>query len=135
MSDWFRKCWESIAAKSRRVTGVSTPFFGVQLSPASAPDTSFTRAQDERELLDKIWLLAVSEAYGAKDAARRMQEMTGQSRLEVVEAYFAANPEVRRWVDRNIEAGTCAAAVSELQEKMEGFRKWRQEQRISGGSA
>jgi hypothetical protein len=59
----------------------------------SRPDTSFSRAQDERQLMDEIRLLAGSEAYGAKDAARRLQEMTGQSRLQVIEAYFAANPE------------------------------------------
>jgi integrase len=76
--------------------------------------------------MDEIRLLAGSEAYRAKDAARRLQEMTAQSRLQVIEAYFAANPEVKRWVDRNIEAGTCAAAVSELREKKE---EWRQEQR------
>jgi hypothetical protein len=99
----------------------------------SQSDPSFGRAQDERQLMDEIWLLAGSEAYGAKDAARRLQEMTGQSRLQVIEAYFAANPEVKRWVDRNIEAGTCAAAVSELREKKERFREWRQERR--GGAA
>jgi hypothetical protein len=94
----------------------------------SRSDTSFSRAQDERQLMDEIWLLAGSEAYSAKDAARRLQEMTGQSRLQVIEAYFAANPEVKRWVDRNIAAGTCAAAVSELRERKERFREWRQEE-------
>ena len=94
----------------------------------SRPDTSFSRAQDERQLMDEIWLLAGSEAYGAKDAVRRLQEMTGQSRLQVLEAYFAANPEMKRWVDRNIEAGTCASAVSELRERKERFRERRQDQ-------
>ena len=54
--------------------------------------------------------------------------MTGRSRLDVIELYFGANPELKRWVDRNIEAGTCAAAVSELREEKERLRQWRQEQ-------
>ena len=120
----LRRVWHRLAEQARRITGFSTPFGGIQLRPPS--DTSFSRAQDERQLMDEIWLLAGSEAYRAKDAARRLQEMTAQSRLRVMEAYFAANPEVKRWVDRNIEAGTCAAAVSELREKKE---EWRQEQR------
>lgn len=77
-------------------------------------------------MMDEIWLLAGSEAYGAKDAVRRLQETTGQSRLQVIESYFAANPEMKRWVDRNIEARTCATAVSELREEKERFREWRQ---------
>ena len=70
-----------------------------------------------------------TEAYGAKDGARRLQGMTGQSRLQVVEAYLAENPEIKRWVDRNIEAGTCAAAVSELREEKQRLRQWLEKQR------
>jgi hypothetical protein len=77
--------------------------------------------------MDEICLLAISEAYGAKDAARGMQEMQGQSQLQVVEAYFTANPEIKRWVDRNIEASACAAAVAEMREKKEHLRRSRQE--------
>jgi hypothetical protein len=130
MMSWLRKGKKTAAGTVRRITGISTPLGGVQLAPpAPTPDTSFGRAQDERELLDEIWFQAVSEAYGAKDAARRLQEMQGQTRLAVIESYFGANPEIKRWADRNIDAGTCAAAVSELREKREQFQQWKQEQR------
>ncbi len=93
----LRRVWSRLTDLLHRITGVSTPFGGEQLRPR--PDTSFGRAQDERNLMDEIWLLAVSEAYGAKDATRHLQEMTEQSRLDVIQAYFAANPELKRWVD------------------------------------
>jgi hypothetical protein len=120
----LRRAWLRLTG---RIAGVSTFFGGLQLRPPS--DTAFSRAQDERELMDEIWLLAGSEAYSAKDGARRMGELVGRSRLDVIETYFAANPEVRRWVDRNIEAGTCGAAVSELREKKQHFKQWQQERR------
>ena len=123
MRAWFLKMANGVAAKAPRITGINTPIGGVQLAPRA--DTSFGRAQDERQLMDEIWLLAVSEAYGAKDGTRRLGEMAGQSRLQVIEAYFMANPEIKRWVDRNVESSTCAAAVSELQEKKEQLRQSR----------
>jgi len=135
MWSWFRKGKKTAAGAARRVTGFNTPLGGVQFAPPTAkPDTSFGRAQDERELVDEIWYQALSEANGAKDAVRRLQEMQGQTRLEVIEAYFRANPEIKRWVDRNIEAGTCAAAVSELREKREQFRQSKQPQRGGSGT-
>jgi hypothetical protein len=39
------------------------------------------------------------------------------------------NPEIKRWVDRSIEAGTCADAKAELRSKNEEFRQWLHEQR------
>ena len=130
MWSWFRKSKKAASAAAGRITGFSTPLGGVQFaSPPTKPDTSFGRAQAERELMDEIWFQAVSEAYGAKDATRRLQEMQRQTGVEVIEGYFSANPEIKRWVDRNIEAGTCVAAVSELREKREQFRKWKEEQR------
>jgi hypothetical protein len=123
----LRRVWHWLTGRARRISGISTPFGGLQLRPWS--NTSFGLAQDERQLKHEIWLLAGSEAYRAKDGARRLHEMVGQSRLRVIETYFAANPEMKRWVDRNIEAGTCTAAISELREKKEGFRQWRREHR------
>jgi hypothetical protein len=74
---------------------------------------SFDRAKDERELMDEIYLLAGSEAY----RGQRMHAIVGRSRPEVIARYYAENPEIERWVDRNIEAGTCADAIAELQAK------------------
>jgi hypothetical protein len=124
---WVKKGWKVVAQAARRISGINTPFGGVQLS-TPAPDTSFVRAQDERELRYEIWLLAVQEAYVAKDGVRRMQEMQGKSELQLVEYYLAANPEIQRWVNRNIELGTCAAAVAELRDKKERFRQARLQQ-------
>ena len=86
---------------------------------------SFDRAKDERELMDEIWLLAGSEAY----RAHRMHAIMGRSRPEVMAWYFAENPEIKRWVDHSIEAGTCADAIAELRAKKEEFRRWLHEQR------
>jgi hypothetical protein len=127
MPGYFEKSWNFIAKTLRRITGISTPVVGLQLS-APRPDTSFCRAQDEHHLMDEIWLLASSEAYIAKDGARRLQKMTGQSRLQVIEDYFAENPEIKRWVAWNIEVGTCADAISELREKKARFRQARLKQ-------
>ena len=60
----LRRAWHRLAEQARRITGFSTPFGGIQLRPPS--DTSFSRAQDERQLMDEIWLLAGSEAYRAQ---------------------------------------------------------------------
>ena len=86
---------------------------------------SFDRVQDERELMDEIWLLAGSEAY----RGNRMHAIEGRSRLEVIAWYFAENPEFKHWVDHSIEAGTCADAIAELRAKKEEFRRRLQEQR------
>jgi hypothetical protein len=86
---------------------------------------SFDRAKDERELMDEIWLQAASDAY----RGRRMHEIERRPRLEVIAWYFAENPEIKRWVDRNIEAGTCADAVAELRAKREDFCRSLNEQR------
>lgn len=127
----FKKGWKVATQFARRITSINTPVGGIQLS-APACDTSFARAQDERELRYEIWLLAVQEAYIVKDRARRMQEMQGKSELNLVEDYLVANPEMRRWVDRNIELGTCAAAIADLREKKERFRQARLEQLKQG---
>jgi len=79
--------------------------------------------------MDEIWLVAVTEAYCAKDASRRLQEYA-VSREEVIDKYLVEQRELKRWVDRNIEAGTCAAAVLELRKRREEMKHERAEQRI-----
>jgi hypothetical protein len=119
---WIKKNWKGAAPTARRITGVSTPIGGVQWSPPV--DTSFGRAQDEWELRHEVYLLAAEEAYRAKDGERRLLELMVPE-VQAVEMYLAENPETRRWVDRNIEAGTCAAAVVELRKMKEQFRQAR----------
>jgi hypothetical protein len=86
---------------------------------------SFDRAKDERELMDEIRLQAGIDTY--RD--HRTREIVGRSRLDVIEWYFAENPEFKRWVDRNIAAGTCADAAADLRAYREEFRRWQDEQR------
>lgn len=116
---------------ARRISGfsVATPVGGAGLQLYPSSDNSFSRAQDERELRDEIWQMAVREAYGAKDGERRLQKMVSTDRLQVIEAYFAEQPEIRDFVDRNIKAGTCADAVKELRAKRDHLRKSLQDQR------
>jgi hypothetical protein len=119
----FKKAWEVARSILRRVRAINTPWGGVQLSEP-APDLSFARAQDEWELRHEIYLLAGSEAYTAKDSARRLGDLMVPE-VQAVENYLAENPETRRWVKRNIEAGTCATAVGELRKRKEEFRQAR----------
>jgi hypothetical protein len=126
----FKRGWKTAASILPRVKAVSTPLGGVQFSEP-APDVSFVRAQDERELRREIYLLAGIEAYGAKDAVRRLEELMVPE-LQAVEKYLAENPEMRRWVERNIEAGTCANAVAELCKRKEEYRQARLAERGVG---
>jgi hypothetical protein len=119
----FKKGWKAARSILRRVRAINTPWGGVQLSEP-APDLSFARAQDEWELRHEIYLLAGVEAYAAKDGARRLGELMVPE-VQAVEKYLAENPETRRWVERNIEAGTCAIAVAELRKRKEEFRQAR----------
>jgi hypothetical protein len=119
----FKKGWKAAASILRRVRAINTPWGSVQLSEP-APDLSFARAQDEWELRHQIYLLAGIEAYAAKDDARRLGELMVPE-IQAVEKYLAENPEMRRWVERNIEAGTCATAVAELRKRKEEFRQAR----------
>jgi hypothetical protein len=119
----FKKGWKAARSMLRRVRGINTAWGGVQLSEP-APDLSFARAQDEWELRHEIYLLAGIEAYAAKDGARRLGELMVPE-VQAVEKYLAENPETRRWVERNIEAGTCASAVAELRKRKEEWRQAR----------
>jgi hypothetical protein len=121
MSTRFFQNGKKIAARiMRRIKGVSFLGAGVQLEPSQ--DTSFGRAQDERELRDELYLQAGIEAYAANDGGRRLRELT-LPKLQAVEKYLAENPEMQRWFERNIQAGTCAAAVAELRKRREEFRQ------------
>jgi hypothetical protein len=88
-------------------------------------EESFERAKDERELMDTIYTLALSEAV----RGNRMAALVDLPRSKMIERYLAENPEFERWANRNIEAGTCRAAAAELRQKVEEFRQWRREQR------
>jgi hypothetical protein len=122
ISDWFKKALNRTMRTTRRITSINIPIGGVQWSLPI--DASFGRAQDEWELRREIYLWAGIEAYGAKDGARRLGELMVPE-VHAVEKYLAMNPEMRRWVECNIEAGTCGAAVAELRNKKEQFRQAR----------
>ena len=62
----LRRAWSRLAGQASRITGLSTPFGGVQFRPSA--DNSFGRAQGERELMDKN----LASGRIAKPAARRM---------------------------------------------------------------
>jgi hypothetical protein len=114
---------KAAASILRRMRAINTPWGGIQLSEPP-PDLSFARAQDEWELRHEIYLWAGIEAYAAKGGARRLGELMVPE-VQAVEIYLAENPEMRRWVLRNIEAGTCAVAAAELRKKKEQFREAR----------
>jgi hypothetical protein len=118
MGTWFKK----VRKLAARIRGINLLGAGVQFEPSQ--DTSFGRAQDEWELRHEIYLLAGIEAYAAKNGARRLGELM-MPEVEAVEKYLAENPEMRCWVERNIAAGTCAAAVDELRKRKEQFRQSR----------
>lgn len=57
-----------------------------------------------------------------------MHLVQGRSRSEVIGWYFGEYPEIRRFVDRHIEAGSCAEAVAELRSAREKRHRWLLEQ-------
>lgn len=122
LGTWFEKGRKLAARIVRRIKGVSLFGAGLQFEPSQ--DTSFGRAQDEWELRHEIYLLAGIEAYAAKDGARRLGELMVPE-VQAVEKYLAENPEMRRWAERNIEAGRCAAAVAEVRKRKEQFQQAR----------
>jgi hypothetical protein len=115
---WFKKA-RKLAA---RISGLG--LYGASVQLERLQDTSFERAQDEWELRHEIYLLAGIEAYAARDGARRLGELM-LPEVQAVEKYLAENPEMRRWVERNIEAATCGAAAAELRKRKEKFQQTR----------
>jgi hypothetical protein len=118
----FEKSWKAIASILRRIKGVGLLGASVQFEPSQ--DTSFTRAQDERELRHEIYLVAGIEAYAAMDGGRRLRELM-LPELQAVQHYLAENPEMARFVERHIQAGTCAVGVAELREWKQKYRQAR----------
>ncbi len=107
--------------KRFRVSGITFQGFGVQFASAyPPPDTSFKRAQDERLLMDKIWMMATTEAY----VARQAQKLSG-SRDHVIDTFYSEQPELKRFVDRNIEAGTCHEALLQLNRQTDAVNQER----------
>jgi len=127
MMDWLEKAVKLAARHGRHIKSITLPIWlgggGIQFE-APPEDTSFGRAQDERELRDELYLQAGIEAYSANDGGRRLRELA-LSKLQAVEKFLAENPEMRRWFERNLDAGTCAAAVAELRKRREQFRQAR----------
>jgi hypothetical protein len=76
---------------------------------------TLSRVQAECGLLDELWLVAVDEACTAKDAGRRTNELLSLSKLDVVDRYFSYHPGMKRWAEDHVKAGTCEAAIRELQ--------------------
>lgn len=107
--------------KRFRVSGITFYGFGIRFASVPSPtDTSFKRAQNERLLMDKIWMMATTEAY----VARQAQKLTG-SRDHVIDAFFSEQPELKRFVERNIEAGTCHEALLQLNRQTDAVRQER----------
>jgi hypothetical protein len=73
----------------------------------------------------QLWLIAVDEAYNAKDSLRRFSEINGRLGRDVVEVYFTYHPEMREWAEDHVKAGTCEAAIIELQETLKAVRAQR----------
>ena len=94
-----------------------------------SPDSTLAQVQAEEGLIAAVWRVAVDEAYSARDAARRMGALQALSQDQVVEAYFAEHPAMKRWVERHIAAGTAAAGVHELEAELARTRATRTEQR------
>lgn len=98
------------------------------LSDLVADFLSHDRKEDEDflKLSDMIRLLAISEASEANDSARRLKEIQNIPPHKVVQLYLDENPEVRRFVERHIEARTCSFGARDLRTKMAEFGRWKQ---------
>jgi hypothetical protein len=75
---------------------------------------SFNRVREERELADEIFTLAGGDAY----RRNLMHLVQGLPRAQVLDWYYSEYPEMRRYVEQHIEAGTCMDAVRELQSEI-----------------
>jgi len=85
---------------------------------------SLERVRDETALIDEIWFTALDAAY-----SRHLTHLVQcPSRDGVIAWYFKEYPGMKRFVDKHIEDGTCAAAVAELRAGLEELRQTRQKQ-------
>ncbi len=100
---------------------------------AGKRDTStgptLAQIQAENGLWNCLWQVALDEAYNSKDAKRRFDEISGLPERAVVEMYFGYHPEMKRWAEEHMMAGTCEAAVTELQKQLQSTHRVRAEQR------
>jgi hypothetical protein len=96
----------------------------------NTPSTlTLTQIQAENGLWYRLWQVAVDEAYNSKDAKRRCDEISGLPERAVVAMYFGYHPEMKRWAEANMTAGTCEAALAELHKRLQNTHRVRAEQR------
>jgi hypothetical protein len=95
----------------------------------SAPKGSLAALLAENGLWHELWLVALDEAYNAKDAKRRMDEIAGLAENQVVDVYFSYYPKMKRWADDHVASGTCEQAIQELRASLKEMRKARAAQR------
>ncbi len=92
---------------------------------------TLAQVQAQNGLWDELWQVAVDEAYNANDAVRRMAEIAGRCKRDVVEAYFNYHPEMRDWAAEQVATGTCESAIHELRAMLKRTRELRAEQRAA----
>jgi hypothetical protein len=95
----------------------------------SAPKGSLAALRAENGLWHELWLVALDEAYNAKDAKRRMDEIAGLAENQVVDVYFSYHPKMKSWAEGHIAAGTCEEAIQELRANSKETKKARAAQR------
>lgn len=83
---------------------------------------SLEALQAKNGLWHQLWIVAIDEAYTAKDAARRMSEMLGLAESDIVAVYFTYHPEMKRWAEDHIRNETCDVAIAELQTALRDTR-------------
>jgi hypothetical protein len=88
---------------------------------------SLAALQAENGFRDGLFRAALDEAYTAKDASRRMGEIQGLARDQIVERYLDEHPALRRWAEQHIAAGTCEKALAELEATLTETRRRRLE--------
>jgi hypothetical protein len=95
---------------------------------------SLRALQAENGLQHQLWLVALDEAYAAKDADRRLNELIGLPEHAVVEVYFEYHPEMKRWANDHISTGTYKVAIYELRvELVHVGAKRRAQRRVHDG--
>jgi hypothetical protein len=104
--------------------GAYAPFGKGHIMPRSA-DVGFAAMQDEHALEMELWLWCGIEAY----SAGLMSKIVCRPRGEVVAAYLAECPALRRWCEHHVSRGTCAEAVRVLRQKRCALAAQRQAER------